>query len=87
VKLKSKSQRRSHYIQIARNADAIILSQVIKVLREVLVEDLARAGSETIPHPAIDAPVVEYLVRNIQRQVPLFITHRMLNLKTVAITV
>ncbi len=85
--LKSKSQRRSDYIEIARHADAVILSQIIKILRVVLIEDFARADREAIAHPAIDGPVVEHLIRNIQRQVPLFITHRMLNLKTVAIPV
>ena len=47
LRLKSESQRGSDHIQIAGHAHAIILSQIIEILREVLVENLARHRLKT----------------------------------------
>ena len=66
-RLKPEPQGRPDDIQIARYADAVILPEIVVVLREVFVEDFAHADRETIPHPAIDGPVVEHFIRRIQR--------------------
>ena len=58
-------------LKISRHAHAVVLPQVIEILREVFVEDLAPTDRESIAHPAIDAPVVEHFIRDKKRQAPL----------------
>jgi hypothetical protein len=41
-------------VPIAGLADAVVLSQVIKLLRVVFVEDFDPADCKSIPHPAVD---------------------------------
>ena len=84
--LKSKSQRSSDNVKIARHAQAIVLAQVIEVFREVLIEYLAPTDREPVAHPAVNGPVVENLVGDKKRQIPFRVADRMLDLKTIAIS-
>ena len=83
--LQSETKCGADDVEVAGDADAVILAQVIIVLCEMFVEDLARAGGEAIAHPAIHAPVVEDFIRHVQRQMDLVGTNRMFELQPVSI--
>ena len=81
-----KPQSGPDHIKISRQAHAVVLSQIIKLLREVFIENLDAANRKAIAHPAIDAPVVKHFISNKQRKRQLSGSNRMLNLKPVAIS-
>ena len=60
--LQTKSQTRPNDIQVAGDADAVVLSQVIHVLGEVVVKNLGPTHIKTVAHPTIHRPVVKNLV-------------------------
>ena len=63
--LKAEPESGADDVEVAGNADAVVLSRVIDVLREVFIENLDRANVKTIAHPPIDGPVVKHFVCDI----------------------
>ena len=45
-------------VKVAGTADAVVLTHVINVTGEMIVESLADAQEKPIPHPVVEAPVV-----------------------------
>ena len=66
--LESEPERGADHVQIPRDANAVVLSQVKEILREVLVENFGYSDCETIAHPAINTPVVKHLITDKERQ-------------------
>ena len=53
---------RSDDVDVARASATVVLSHAIYVESEMFVEGMVDAGSESIPHPNVEAPVIKHLV-------------------------
>jgi hypothetical protein len=60
--LRLDSPRRANNVYIAGHAVAVILTQVIKLGREVFIECFAYADRKPIAHPGIETPIVEHFI-------------------------
>src|ERR1041385_8757568 len=57
-------QRRTDDVDVSGLAASIVLSHVIKLAGDMLVEGVARADGGPVAHPIAQSPVIKDLVRN-----------------------
>ena len=69
--LEPEPNRGADDVEVAGDADAVVLAQVVEVLRVVFVEDFGGAHCESVAHPTVYEPVVENFVGDVERQIQL----------------
>ena len=83
--LQMKSHYRADNVYIAGTRSAVVLPHHVQFAREMLIEGMARANGESVSHPIIQTPVVEYLVGHITGELRLVNFEWMFQLHSVAI--